>query len=209
MSKLVLAVIVAALLASNVHATPRTHTKESRWRSPEGIEIIGTKAPEFAGLRWVNSEPLTLAALKGKAVLVRFWLGDCDYCRKTVPALNYLQETYAPRGLVVIGIHHPKGATSLKLADKVEARMKEWGMNMSIPVALDNDWQTINRLWTGVPRDYTSASILIDREGVIRWVHPGGILELPPKLGGRGERESSRVFESLQHAIEDALSKKD
>ena len=33
----------------------------------------GSMAPEVAGGPWINSAPLTLAALRGRVVLVEFW----------------------------------------------------------------------------------------------------------------------------------------
>jgi hypothetical protein len=37
------------------------------------VPRAGTTAPEVAGAPWVNSAPLTLAALRGRVVLVEFW----------------------------------------------------------------------------------------------------------------------------------------
>jgi hypothetical protein len=34
---------------------------------------LGKRAPEFAGETWLNSKPLSLAALKDRVVLVEFW----------------------------------------------------------------------------------------------------------------------------------------
>ena len=34
---------------------------------------IGAPAPEVAGERWINSEPLTTSGLRGRVVLVEFW----------------------------------------------------------------------------------------------------------------------------------------
>ena len=34
---------------------------------------IGQPAPEIAGAPWINSPPLTLAALRGRVVLIDFW----------------------------------------------------------------------------------------------------------------------------------------
>ena len=34
---------------------------------------IGQPAPEITGERWINSEPLSLAQLRGRVVLVEFW----------------------------------------------------------------------------------------------------------------------------------------
>lgn len=34
---------------------------------------VGQAAPEIAGQPWINSAPLTLGGLRGRAVLVEFW----------------------------------------------------------------------------------------------------------------------------------------
>jgi hypothetical protein len=34
---------------------------------------IGMPAPEITGDRWINSEPLSLALLRGQVVVVEFW----------------------------------------------------------------------------------------------------------------------------------------
>ena len=41
-------------------------------RGERGIRA-GQPAPEIAGGPWINSEPLTLAALRGRVVYVEFW----------------------------------------------------------------------------------------------------------------------------------------
>jgi hypothetical protein len=33
----------------------------------------GALAPDVAGASWINSEPLTMAGLRGRVVLVEFW----------------------------------------------------------------------------------------------------------------------------------------
>ena len=34
---------------------------------------VGQTAPEVTGGPWINSEPLSLAGLRGRVVLVEFW----------------------------------------------------------------------------------------------------------------------------------------
>lgn len=34
---------------------------------------VGQPAPEITGGPWINSEPLSLAALRGRVVMVEFW----------------------------------------------------------------------------------------------------------------------------------------
>lgn len=35
--------------------------------------LLGKAAPEFTNQTWINSEPLRLADLRGKVVLIEFW----------------------------------------------------------------------------------------------------------------------------------------
>jgi len=37
------------------------------------LVAVGQAAPEITGGPWVNSEPLSLAGLRGRVVLVEFW----------------------------------------------------------------------------------------------------------------------------------------
>jgi thiol-disulfide isomerase/thioredoxin len=50
-------------------------------------------------------DPLGLASLRGKVVLVDFWASWCEPCRHSFPWLNEMQAKYADRGLVVIGVN--------------------------------------------------------------------------------------------------------
>ncbi len=73
-----------------------------------GAELIGTKALGWEGAEWLNPEPLRLEDLRGKVVLVRWWTDSCPYCSRSAPALNEFHARYARRGLIVIGMYHPK-----------------------------------------------------------------------------------------------------
>jgi hypothetical protein len=42
-------------------------------RAPAQTSLVGRPAPEIAGGPWLNSQPLTLEALRGRVVLVDFW----------------------------------------------------------------------------------------------------------------------------------------
>lgn len=141
------------------------------WRPREGAELIGKQAPEFEGLQWLNSEPLRLKDLRGKVVLIRFWLMGCSFCVNTAPALNELYEDYRNEGLVVIGVHHPKSEFA---RDAKPVRRAAHRLGFQFLIAQDNEWKTINAYWTGVRRSFTSSTVLIDKSGVIRWVHHGG-----------------------------------
>jgi peroxiredoxin len=142
-----------------------------------GAELIGTTPSAWTLTDWIGSPPLSLAGLRGKVVLLRWFTAtDCPYCSLTAPALNQLHKDYAARGLVVIGVYHHKQPQPLDVA-AVRGWAREYGFHF--PVAIDRDWRTLNRWWLdGQHRDFTSVSFLVDQHGVIRLVHPGGALTL-------------------------------
>jgi thiol-disulfide isomerase/thioredoxin/DNA-binding beta-propeller fold protein YncE len=74
----------------------------------QGVRV---RAPEITGGRgWLNTDrPLSLAALKGKVVLLDFWTYGCINCIHIIPDLKRLEEKYANQ-LVVIGVHSAKFA---------------------------------------------------------------------------------------------------
>ena len=62
---------------------------------------IGDRAAEIEGITaWINSDPLTIAELRGKVVLVDFWTYTCINCIRTLPFLKLWNSRYADDGLV-------------------------------------------------------------------------------------------------------------
>ena len=105
-----------------------------------GSGLNGTPAPEFQGIhKWLNSEPLTLAGLKGKVVLVDFWTYTCINCIRTFPYLKDWNARYAEDGLVIVGVHAPEFEFE-KLTANVAANAQEAGLGY--PIAQDNDFAT-------------------------------------------------------------------
>lgn len=64
---------------------------------------VGDTAPE---VRMVNLEgrPVSLSALRGRAVALNFWATWCPPCVREMPLLESVQAEYRDRGLTVVGI---------------------------------------------------------------------------------------------------------
>src|SRR5690349_16874276 len=61
----------------------------------EGDELIGKPAPGWDLATWFNSKPLALEDLRGKVVLVRWFMSpECPFCSATAPSLNLLDDRY-------------------------------------------------------------------------------------------------------------------
>jgi len=86
---------------------PKTNTTKGQDMSAQ--ETTRVRAPEITGGRgWLNTDkPLSLAALKGKVVLLDFWTYGCINCIHIIPDLKKLEQKYANQ-LVVIGVHSAK-----------------------------------------------------------------------------------------------------
>jgi len=74
-------------------------------RTISGFKAFGQPAAELQVSEWVKGEPLTLAELRGKVVLLDFWGLWCSPCRKAMPKLVALHGKYARDGLVIIAVH--------------------------------------------------------------------------------------------------------
>jgi peroxiredoxin len=140
-----------------------------------GSDRIGVAAPSFQFDGWLNSAPLSLEDLRGQVVLVRWWTDTCPYCASSAPALRALHDQYGAEGLTVIGVFHPKAGRDDPL-DVARVQRAVESREFVFPVAIDWEWRTrtLKDWWlTGPKRPATSVTFLLDKSGVIQFVHPG------------------------------------
>jgi thiol-disulfide isomerase/thioredoxin len=124
-------------------------------------------AAEFTGLDgWLNSKPLTISGLHGKVVLVDFWTFSCVNCVRTFPHLQHLEQTYASRGLVIVGVHSPEFDFEKQPAN-VAAAVRRFGVTW--PVAIDSEMNT----WNAFGNQYWPAEYLVDQSGKVAYIHDG------------------------------------
>ncbi|MCM3873001.1 MAG: redoxin domain-containing protein [Pyrinomonadaceae bacterium] len=103
---IVVTVLLSCSFAGTAWGDRINRTKGIFMSAQQGVRV---RAPEIAGGRgWLNTEKsLSLAALKGKVVLLDFWTYGCINCIHIIPDLKRLEEKYANQ-LVVIGVHSAK-----------------------------------------------------------------------------------------------------
>lgn len=125
------------------------------------------RAPEFNSEGpWHNSEPLTMAELKGRVVLIDFWTYSCINCIRTLPYIQGYADKFKDAPFVIVGVHAPEFVfekSEKNVADAIE-RYK-----LTYPVVQDNDFGT----WKAYANRYWPAKYLIDAEGYVRYTHFG------------------------------------
>ena len=165
-------------------------------KEKEDTIILNAHAPEWTVSDWLNSKPLTINELNGNVVLIRWWTGPtCPYCINSAVALNEFYETYESDGLRVLGFYHHKSQISFNKDTIKEYTIK---LGFKFPVAIDYGWKTLNAWWLKTnPGKWTSVSFLLDRKGIVRYIHSGG-----QYVKGDGE------YEKLQQEIEKLLKEK-
>ncbi len=127
----------------------------------------GPVAPEIIpGGDWFNSEPLTLAELQGKVILIDFWTYSCINCQRTFSYLRQWHEKYKDMGLVIIGVHSPEFEFE-KNPDNVAQAISDFAI--PYPVVQDNEFAT----WKAYENRYWPAKYFIDATGRIRHSHFG------------------------------------
>jgi len=117
-------------------------------------------APDFK-LTSIDGKPLSLAALRGKVILLNFWATWCGPCRAEVPDLVELQNKYKDK-LQVLGL-----VTDDDDEDAVRKFVDSFGINYPVAMASSD----IRVQYGGIPALPTS--FVIDLEGRVVQKHEG------------------------------------
>ncbi len=117
-------------------------------------------APDFS-LPDAAGNTVALSDLRGQVVLINFWASWCGPCREEMPLLDQLSNKYGPLGFTLLGINVEE---ERDLADRFLA-----GTPVDFPVLYDPE-NGVSKLYDVIAMPTT---VLVDRQGVIRFVHHG------------------------------------
>lgn len=111
----------------------------------------------------INGEKTTLAALRGKPVLVTFWATSCKVCIEEVPELSKLYRELSPKGFELVAVAMPYDVP-------VHVITYARQMNMPYKVALDVSGETMVAMGRV---QATPTTFLVAPEGHILWRKAG------------------------------------
>ncbi len=147
----------AVLLLGSTLAVTRSDAADAQ-------ALVGNPAPDFQ-IHTVRGAPaaVSLRGWQGNVVIVDFWGTFCGPCKKSFPKIEALRARYEANGLRVVAISEDEPEDKGKIpsfADNAGARF---------PLAWDGD-KSIARRYA---LDSMPSTFVIDRRGVVRFVHAG------------------------------------
>jgi thiol-disulfide isomerase/thioredoxin len=122
--------------------------------------LVSTPAPDFA-LRSLGAANVRLSEHLGEVVLINFWATWCGPCRQEMPLLDALYGKYQRAGLVMFGINIDE--------DRDDAVEMAQTLKVTYPILFDERKDVSRAYQLGT----MPLTVLIDREGVIRYVSEG------------------------------------
>jgi thiol-disulfide isomerase/thioredoxin len=163
---------------------------------------IEREFPSLSGATgWLNSQPLTVPALRGNVVLIQFWTYTCINWLRTLPYVRAWAEKYKNRGLVVIGVHTPEFPFE---KDIENVRRSARDMRVAYPIAIDSEYA----IWRAFKNEYWPALYFVDAQGRIRHHHFGeGEYERSERtiqqlLGDAGKAPGNELVSVDAHGVE-------
>jgi peroxiredoxin len=120
--------------------------------------LLGQSAPDFALAAYAGAN-VRLSESLGQPVIIAFWGTNCSVCAAQLARLDRLYQTYRSSGLVVLAVSVDD---DMQRADRY-ARAHP----MHFPLLLDPT-KDVSRAYQ---IDRLPATVLIDRSGVIRYLH--------------------------------------
>ncbi len=165
----VLLLLVASLVGLASGWLYTRHLADASSREPSmmpaagGPELLGRRRPDFTlggsdGRRWSAGD------FDGQLVLINFWATWCVPCRAEMPMLAELHQSFEAQGLQVVGI---------ALDDVQAARDFAAELEISYPILVGGaDVMAIGLVY-GNRAGLLPYSVLIDRQGIVRWTHLG------------------------------------
>lgn len=156
-------------------------------------QLIGTQAAPLKALDWASGSPLTDSDLKGKVVLLDFFAVWCRPNIETFPELVKWREKYGDKDFAVVGLtkyynyqwdertQTPREATTGEVPPETERAMLQkfaelHGLKHSLGTQAGEDLYDFYGV-TAVPQ-----TVIIDRDGAIRFIRTGGKAENIPEI---------------------------
>jgi len=143
------------------------------------LSLKGKRAPSLDAMEWMGTKPAAWSSYRGKPVLVFFWAHWCPDCKEQAPLLANLMRRYSSRGLTMVaptryygyvegGQDAPRPAEK-RYIEQIRNRYYAALSTAAVPLS--------NTIFEKYGCSSTPTLALIDKQGIVRWYHPGTATE--------------------------------
>lgn len=135
---------------------------------------VGSKAPDFS-MQDISGNTVKLSDLKGKVVLLDFWASWCVPCKKSMPHIIELYNNRTDSLFTVVAVN----------VDEEKSKINEFANSINVtfpfPVIFDKE----SKLPSIYNVEGMPTSIIIDKEGIIRFKETGFTSEVKEKMDSK------------------------
>ena len=131
----------------------------------------GDPAPAYAA-KSMDGREVSLAGMRGSAVLLNVWATWCHPCREELPDLERLHQAHAARGLKIVGVSVDQSGQEKAVADFVREHGVTYDIWLDPRETVSSTFATV-----GVP-----TTVLIGPDGTLLWRHVGPVKADDPEL---------------------------
>ena len=164
---------------------------------------VGKPAPAFTATD-LDGHPVSLAALKGRPVLINFWATWCTPCREELPMIESAYRAHRDQGFTVVAIDYRESADAVR---------KFWSeLELEPAPVLDPDGRITDSYGVGLSSTGLPVSVFLARDGSVSAWPAANIAAAkairPPTVRRRCEPGStSSVHTTRPATTQDACSK--
>lgn len=171
MNRTALIMAVVAVLAATAGYFAAKSMETGKAPAPESLSVpevdglLGKERPDFTH-ESIDGTPVSASDLDGRVWLVNFWATWCKPCVDEMPMLSDLRSKEEGKGLEVVGI-------ALDDADRARKFAEE--LSIAYPILVGKADVVLTGRRYGNSTGLLPFSVLIDADGMIRWIHLGAL----------------------------------
>jgi thiol-disulfide isomerase/thioredoxin len=149
-------------------------TASALWAAP-----TGKKAPDWDISEWINSEPINLAGLKGKIVVIDFFQLWCPGCNSfSIPLMHHWEQVFEKESsdgrIAFVSIHTVFEGHSFQTPKRLRRFLKQKGINHAVGIDRHIDGNRLPETMRRYGTSGTPEMAIIDKYGILRMQHFGG-----------------------------------
>ncbi|SEU38481.1 TlpA family protein disulfide reductase [Stigmatella erecta] len=156
------AFLVLAGCARNAELPPLVEDRQTQRSALSGEGTSKGEPLHFEVKRYPGNEPYSVASDRGSVVLLDVWATWCEPCRDSLPLYEQLAKEYGPRGLKVYALN----------VDEDERAIPAFvaATKVALPILVDANAAVAEKT---LKVRMMPSTFLVDRRGVVRFVHEG------------------------------------